>query len=155
MEALELFRPGDPLFVVDPYPAYAVLQSEWPIFKTEDGSWIISRYADVAALASSDQLLTTPPSDDGAQGAPLSLWHRAASSHSTARSGIARRLHQTVSSGFVQQTARDLIASLRQAGGGEVIRDLCTPLSQAVSAAILGIPLVDIRELDTLARQAV
>jgi cytochrome P450 len=45
------FDPSDPAFVADPYPEYAALRDEAPLWWYEDGSmWITSRHADVNAL---------------------------------------------------------------------------------------------------------
>src|SRR5471032_1042957 len=43
------FDPLDPGFIADPYPFYRRLREEAPVFRTEQGFWLLSRYDDVAA----------------------------------------------------------------------------------------------------------
>jgi cytochrome P450 len=42
------FDPLDPAFIADPYPLYRRLREEAPIFKTQQGLWLLTRYDDVA-----------------------------------------------------------------------------------------------------------
>ena len=43
-----VFDPLDPAFIADPYPFYHRLRETAPVFKTPQGFWLLSRYADVA-----------------------------------------------------------------------------------------------------------
>ena len=43
------FDPLDPGFIADPYPFYRRLREEAPVFRTEQGFWLLSRHDDVAA----------------------------------------------------------------------------------------------------------
>jgi cytochrome P450 len=45
-----LFNPLDPAFRVDPYPVYARLRAEAPIYQPPFGGFVLSRYADCEAL---------------------------------------------------------------------------------------------------------
>ncbi len=42
------FDPLDPAFIADPYPFYHRLREEAPVFKTQQGFWLLTRYEDVA-----------------------------------------------------------------------------------------------------------
>ena len=42
------FDPLDPTFLADPYPFYHRLREAAPVFKTEQGFWLLTRYDDVA-----------------------------------------------------------------------------------------------------------
>ncbi len=42
------FNPLDPAFIADPYPFYHRLRETAPVFKTPQGFWLLTRYADVA-----------------------------------------------------------------------------------------------------------
>ncbi len=42
------FDPLDPAFIADPYPLYRRLREEAPVFKTQQGFWLLTRYDDVA-----------------------------------------------------------------------------------------------------------
>lgn len=41
------FNPLDPAFLADPYPFYRRLREEAPVFKAEQGFWLLTRYEDV------------------------------------------------------------------------------------------------------------
>jgi cytochrome P450 len=43
-----VFNPLDPSFIADPYPFYRRLRETAPVFKTPQGLWLLTRYADVA-----------------------------------------------------------------------------------------------------------
>ena len=45
-----LFEPSDSRLLADPYPVYARLRAETPIHRTPQGFWVLTRYADVAAV---------------------------------------------------------------------------------------------------------
>lgn len=42
------FNPLDPAFIADPYPFYHRLRKQAPVFKTQQGFWLLTRYEDVA-----------------------------------------------------------------------------------------------------------
>jgi hypothetical protein len=42
------FNPLDPAFISDPYPFYHRLREQAPVFKTQQGFWLLTRYDDVA-----------------------------------------------------------------------------------------------------------
>ncbi|MBN9491292.1 MAG: cytochrome P450 [Alphaproteobacteria bacterium] len=43
-----VFNPLDPSFLADPYPFYRKLREHAPVFKAEQGFWLLTRYEDVA-----------------------------------------------------------------------------------------------------------
>lgn len=43
-----VFDPLDPAFIADPYPFYRRLREAAPVFKAEQGFWLLTRYEDVA-----------------------------------------------------------------------------------------------------------
>ena len=43
-----VFDPLDPGFLADPYPFYRRLREQAPVFKAEQGFWLLTRYEDVA-----------------------------------------------------------------------------------------------------------
>ncbi|UII31750.1 cytochrome P450 [Fulvivirga ulvae] len=47
---MNLWAPLDPKNIQDPFPMYAVLRQKAPIYKSQTGEWIISRYADVKEI---------------------------------------------------------------------------------------------------------
>ncbi|MEQ4305048.1 cytochrome P450 [Plantactinospora sp. B6F1] len=46
----DLFNPFSPEFHADPYPSYARLRTEAPVFRTPFGPWVVSRHADIAEI---------------------------------------------------------------------------------------------------------
>src|SRR5687767_1467299 len=42
--------PRDPAFIADPYPTYAHLRERDPIHRTDEGTWVLTRYADAYAV---------------------------------------------------------------------------------------------------------
>src|SRR5580765_7999305 len=44
------FNPLDPAFIADPYPTYRMLRERMPIWRSPLGSWVLSRYRDIAPL---------------------------------------------------------------------------------------------------------
>ena len=42
------FNPLDPAFIADPYPFYRHLREAAPVFKAQQGFWLLTRYEDVA-----------------------------------------------------------------------------------------------------------
>lgn len=47
---MNLWAPLDQTNIRDPFPMYAALRQEAPVYKSQTGEWIISRYADVRAI---------------------------------------------------------------------------------------------------------
>ena len=44
------FNLTDPAFVRDPYPAYRMLRSMAPVWKSPMGVWVLTRYDDISKL---------------------------------------------------------------------------------------------------------
>jgi cytochrome P450 len=51
-----------PEFIADPYPTYAILREQAPVYQLESGSWLITRYQDVEYLLKSPRLNKDIPS---------------------------------------------------------------------------------------------
>ncbi len=49
MSDQEIFQPGNPDFIRDPYPIYKILRENAPVHQTTQGLWVLSRYEDVIA----------------------------------------------------------------------------------------------------------
>jgi cytochrome P450 len=157
------FRPQDPAFVADPYPAYGELRARGRIhYNEETGQWLVPHHADVSALLrdrrfgrtylhlASHQEMGHPP--DAPEAA--TFWHVVRSGildmeppdHTRVRSLVARaftprtveRLRPRV------QTFMDTLVD-RVAGAGEfdLIREVAEPLPVTVIAELLGIPESD------------
>ena len=52
---------GDPQYVANPYPWYAKAREHYPIYKDEDGTYVITRYEDVVKYGKISSLSIVPP----------------------------------------------------------------------------------------------
>ena len=61
------FDPFSIAALPDPYPAYAELRAQAPIYRSSQGPWVVSRYADVQPLLSDQRFAhwTAPPVEGG------------------------------------------------------------------------------------------
>lgn len=153
------FDPLDPAVIGDPYPTYARLRAAGALCRGGAGQWVVTRYADVAALLSSPKLGHEFP--DAYH--ELSLG-RGAASHFFRRIMLYRdppdhtRLRRLVASAFapamlrareadIRAIADGLLAPLRERMRFDVVADLALPLPVMVICALLGIPSVDVAEV--------
>ncbi|MBW2447255.1 MAG: cytochrome P450 [Deltaproteobacteria bacterium] len=146
-----VFNPMDPEFLQDPYPTYARLRQEHPVYRHPGGFWAVSRYDDVvrvlrdAEAFSSEamggsQPVVTPTGDlaptSGAligQDPPEHTRQRAIVS----RGFTPRRIADL--EGHVRTLARELVDDFVPKGECDLVRDLANPLPVAVIAELLGL----------------
>lgn len=57
---VDLFPEGSPEFQENPYPFYSVLREKEPFYRTAEGAWILSRYADIKAALDHPSLGNAP-----------------------------------------------------------------------------------------------
>lgn len=151
-------------FAADPYPAYAWLREQAPVYRAELPSgvsaWLVTRYAD-ARQALADQRLSKNPD-----------WHGAAA-HGKGKVGIPgersanlmthllnidppdhTRLRRLVSKAFtprrvaefaprVAQLADDLLAGFAARGEADLIEEFAFPLPIFAICDLLGVPAED------------
>jgi cytochrome P450 len=161
------FDPTSPDFKHDPYPIYAELRAQTPIFY-DDGlcMWVVARHEDVSALLRDRRLgrsiehvksraeLGLPPKDP--RYAPFdrlsenSMFDKEPPDHTRLRGLVhkaftPRRIESLRAS--IQATADALLA----AGGGrdsfDLLEDFAVPLPVAVIAELLGVPEGDRHKL--------
>jgi cytochrome P450 len=154
-----LFDPADPGFLADPYPAYRLLREHAPIWRAPTGLWVLSRYADIAAVLKDarfghdfegklsdprgrSELLEEPVF----QGLGLSMLVRDPPDHTrlrglVAKAFTARRLEtmRPKIAGLVEQ----LLDAVEPHGRMDVIADFARPLPVLVICELLGIPEED------------
>ena len=157
------FRPHDPGFVADPYPAYEALRERHPVLYDEaTDHWLVSRHADVTGLLRDRRFGRTylhvatheemGHPDDPAELDPF--WH-------LIRSGIldmeppdhtrVRRLVQKTFTPRMVDSLRPVIAAIvgrlvddvRGAGEFDLISRVAEPLPVEVIAEMLGVPEAD------------
>ncbi|MFB7643163.1 cytochrome P450 [Streptomyces sp. NPDC056084] len=157
------FRPAEPDFVADPYPAYAELRATGRVHHyPPTGQWLIPHHADVRALLRDRRLgrsyqhrfshaefgRTPPPPahepfhtlNDGGM---LDL---EPPDHTRIRRLVSQAFNpRTVErlAPTVHRLAARLVDDFRAAGGGDLVAEVAEPLPVAVIAEILGIPDAD------------
>jgi cytochrome P450 len=165
-----LFTPLAPGFTDDPYPAYAYLRENLPVYKHPFDFWILTRYADVSAILRSEHSADPHKLADGSlvrlqfdqlreQSRPsygLSMLDRDPPDHTRLRSLVTKvftprsvaALEPEITA--LVDTALDAMAD---AGEVDLVDALAFPLPFTVISRMLGIPATDaarIRELSGL-----
>ena len=145
-----------PDFYANPYPVYAALRDQEPVRRMPDGSWFLTRYADLVAVYrdagvfSSDKKIEFTPKYGA--GAPL-LEHHTSSLvfndpplHTRVRKlimgALTRRAIAQMEPGLVTlvDTLLDAIAAQ---GGGDLIEDFASAIPVEVIGNLLGVPHED------------
>lgn len=157
-----IFNPYDPTFPADPYPAYRRLRDEDPVHQAEPGVWILSRYADCAALlrdprASSDernslqfqaQISEQEGAGDGLDRADQSrsFLFLDPPDHTRLRGLVSKAFTPRVVEGLrprIQQLVDQLLDTVAERDRIEVIDELAYPLPVQVISEMLGVPSAD------------
>lgn len=132
----------DPAFHQDPFPVYARLRDEFPVYRDEQyGFFALSRFADVFAAAT-----------DAATFSSYAVESEALLPQLNFLDGIRHRdMRALVSRGFtprrvaeleplVAKVVDDLLNGIEANGGGDLVTDLGAPLASRVVGALIGIP---------------
>lgn len=132
----------DPAFHQDPFPVYARLRDEFPVYRDEQyGFYALSRFADVFAAAT-----------DAATFSSYAVESEALLPQLNFLDGIRHRdMRALVSRGFtprrvaeleplVAKVVDDLLNDIQANGGGDLVTDLGAPLASRVVGALIGIP---------------
>jgi cytochrome P450 len=155
---LSLTRLLDPQVLADPYPLYARLREEAPVyFDPFLHTWVVTRYADVLKVLltfsadrtpSPEQLKAMGMSAIGpiAQVMVKQMLFLDPPAHTRLRSLAAtvfspRRVK--VLEDNIRSIANTLIDKVLAAGGMEVMSDIAEPLPAIVTAQLLGVPVED------------
>jgi cytochrome P450 len=163
MGDLMSYDPWSPDFVADPYPAFADLRREAPVFFHEPtGQWVVSRYADVNGLLRDRRLGRTylhvgTHEEFGHEPEPDFLapfWNLIRAGMLDVEPPDHTRLRRLVSKAFtprmaeglrprIREMVEGLVAALVAKGGGDLIAEVAEPLPVTVIAEMLGIPESD------------
>jgi cytochrome P450 len=155
----------DPTFKANPYPTYAELRSEAPVYRAElpdgRGVWLVTRYDDVVAVLKDErfakdwrsamtpeQLAQIPPIPEVMKPLSENMLDKDPPDH--------ERLRRLVSKAFtprliermrprVQEIADTLLDAVKtkDKGGMDLIDDYAFPLPITVIAELLGVPVED------------
>jgi cytochrome P450 len=156
-----VFNPFDPGFRIDPYPVYRRLREESPVHPTAPGTWVLSRYADCAALlrdprASNDarnsaEYQALMREQGGADAQRLDAEGRSflfldPPDHTRLRGLVSKAFTPRVVEQLrprIQQIVDELLDAVATRERIEVIEDLAYPLPVQVISEMLGVPQAD------------
>lgn len=144
---------------VDPYGLYRQLRERAPVHRTPGGLWVLTRYADIAAVlrdprfgregferhfgsdASSDGNGACPALETG--GHRQSMLFRDPPHHTRLRDAVSRAFTPRAAERLrprIQARVDALLERIVPAGGMDVVADLAEPLARGVIGEVLGIP---------------
>jgi cytochrome P450 len=156
---------ASPRFKADPYPFYARLRAEAPVWRTtlpdKRTAWLVTRYEDVAGVLKDDRLAKDPlNAQDPEQRAarpwvpgflkPLeqNMLDLDDPDHKRLRALVSKaftpRLIERLR-GRIEAICRDLLDVIGRRRRTELVRDYALPLPATVIAELLGIPAKDQR----------
>lgn len=157
-----LWSPYNEAHLRDPYPMYARLRAEAPVYHAQTQEFIVSRYDDVKSVLRSPDFksgnryewLSRGIDYFSRQDQDLSQIHQAINTfvlflnppdHVRIRTFVMREWNDREVGTLIRSTADDLLASL--SGTFDVMAHFAQPLPAIVISRILGIPLSDANEL--------
>ncbi len=140
-------------FYANPYPVYDALRTHAPVRRMPDGSWFLTRHADLVAVYrdaptfSSDKTVEFTPKY---QDAPLLLEHHTTSlvfndppRHTRVRKlimgALTRRAIADMAPGLVALVDQ-LLERIGKRGGGDLIADFASAIPVEVIGNLLGVP---------------
>jgi cytochrome P450 len=134
----------------NPFPFFARMRANDPVFETDFGYWYVTRYADTLALLRDPTLHAGRgvPDSLGLRAGPLrdlmETWIMAQDgpSHVRVRKLISRAFTPRAVDALrpaVQRRAADLVDALLQRGGGDIIPALAFPLPMEVMRLLFGV----------------
>jgi cytochrome P450 len=159
---LSLTRLLDPVVLADPYPLYARLRREAPVyFDPFLHTWVVTRYADVMKVLLTFSADRTPsPEQLSAMGMSavgpiaqvmvkqmLFLDPPAHTRLRTLAGTVFSPRRVKVLAEHIRAIANDLIDKVLAKGRMDVMSDIAEPLPAIVTAELLGVPVADYRQL--------
>jgi cytochrome P450 len=149
----ELYDPFSHVLHDDPYPVYRTLRDEHPLYYCEArGTWVLSRFDDVwdavhdpATFCSGQGIFPGMGEYNPDQMLPVMIMMDPPR-HTQLRSLVNRAFTRRRIADWeesIRVIARDLVETLADAGGGDLVEDLAKPLPTTVIADLLGVPRED------------
>ncbi|MQA60170.1 MAG: cytochrome P450 [Actinophytocola sp.] len=152
-----LFNPFAPGYTDNPYPQYARLREQAPVYQHPLGFWILTRYGDVAALlrsGNSVEVRNMGPSpmrdlqrsvygDEPPGFRGQSMLDRDPPDHTRLRRLVAKAFTRKSIEALrphIVDLVDGMLDELAEAGGGNLISALAFPLPFAVITEMLGMP---------------
>ena len=155
-----LFNPFDPAFRIDPYPVYARLRAEAPVYQGAFDNWVLSRYADCVAVLKDPRSSSDSRNSDAylkfveqsgvdpeelLEGARPFLFMDPPD-HTRLRGLVNKAFTPRVVEGLrpqIQAIVDELIDKILEQGSLEVIEDFAYPTPVRVICEMLGVPAED------------
>ena len=153
-------------FKADPYPFYARLRAEAPVWRTtlsdKRKAWIVTRYEDVAGVLKDDRMAKDPLNAQDPEQLAREPWvpgflKPLERNMLDVDEPDHRRLRTLVSKAFtprlierlrarIERICLELLDDMERNGKTELVRDYALPLPATVIAELLGIPASDHRK---------
>ncbi len=136
----------DPAFLADPYPAYQRLRNEDPVHRVAPGTWVLSRYEDVARALRDHDTFSSAPMNMGAPGFKF-LIGADPPDHTRLRRLVTRPFHPAAIAQLeprIRAISDELVDELvvaNERGEADLVEHLAYPLPVIVIAELLGIPI--------------
>jgi cytochrome P450 len=137
---------ASPAFFADPYPTYQRLRDEAPCHQVAGGTWVLSRYDDVARALRDHETFSSSPMNMGAPGFKF-LIGSDPPDHTQLRRLVNRPFHPAAIAQLeprIRVICTELIDDLAAAAGrgeADLVEQVAYPLPVIVIAELLGIPI--------------
>lgn len=145
-EAPEIFSPE---FQIDPYPLYARMTEDFPLFWHEGlQAWIVTRFQDVVSVLKDNTTFSTAPYDQMAAGIHgRTIVNMDGTEHSSKRALVVPAFRgKTLQERFVpaiERNADDLVAAFRHEGRVDLVAQFATRFPVNSIVDMLGLPKSD------------
>ena len=147
MPTVDGFDLTAPHVQADPYGFYPLLREQKPVLKTElmgQPCWVLSRRRDISAVLMDPRTYSSRISTDG------SLLFADPPEHGRLRQMVAARFTRSAVAPMadsIRSTATTLFARCIAAGRCDAIADFASPLTIAMMAQLLGIPIEQVDDI--------
>ena len=155
------YAPFDPEFKANPFPFYAHLREEQPIYRTTlaDGRpiWLVTRYEDVVAVLrderfvkdvshalTPEQLAQQPPVSPVLDLLAHDLLNQDPPNHTRLRALVSKAFTPRLVEGMrprIQQLADELLDAMAPRGEADLMPEYAFPIPITVIAELLGVPV--------------
>jgi len=137
------FNPLSPEFKQDPYPSYAWLRSEAPVYHDAAfDCWALSRYADVSAALRTWEVFSSAQGIGSGRDNTRMMISTDPPDHTLLRGLVNKGFTPRMIAGMeprIQQIADGLLDAVMERGTFDLTRDLAVPLPVTVIAELLGV----------------
>ncbi len=147
-----VFNPIDPAFLADPYPTYATLRQDHPIYRHPAGFWFQSRYEDVASALKDADTFSSAAMGGGRRPVGMSQRGETAIGNSLISEDppVHTQQRNVVNRGFtpgriaaleprIEQLADELFEEFAGRGHCDLTTEFANPLPVSVNAELLGL----------------